>query len=80
MHEHTDIWKYKVVSRSAKAFGILWEQDWNQLVRHHWRKAMGTEKTCLSSLSFSGDINILEDWLQNNAKYVGVKLNLENES
>lgn len=41
---------------------------------------MGTERTCLSSGFFSGDINILEDWLQNNAKRVGVKLNLENES
>lgn len=43
-------------------------------------KLWGQKKLSLSSLFFSGDVTILEDWLQNNAKLVGVRLNLENES
>lgn len=38
---------------------------------------MRTEKTCLSSLFFHTNVNILEECLQNNAKHVGIKLNLE---
>jgi len=48
------------------------------LVYHHQRKAMGTGKTC--SGSFCGDLNILKDWLQNNARRVEMKWNPENES
>lgn len=43
-------------------------------------ESYGDRKNLLKFRLLSGDINILEDWLQNNVKRVGVKLNLENES